>query len=125
MKKGKGRPTKLTPEMLEKANSYLNEYQTLIPSAAGLAKHLGVSRSTLYHWAENIDEQFSDILEKINITQELKLMDGGLSGDMNATIVKLALGKHGYSDKQETNHGLSDPMQELIKKVSGNTIGPA
>ena len=103
-----GRPTKLTPELLEKAEAYTKNYTTLIPSVAGLAKYLKVSRSTVYKWADEHKAEdgkcsFSDILGDILVDQEDVLLQGGLSGDMNATIVKLVLGKHGYKDQQETD----------------------
>lgn len=119
-----GRPKQYNELYLQKAKNYLYDYDTAIPSVAGLALALGVARSTVYEWA-NEDEQFSDTLEQILTTQEIKALNGGITGDYNATITKLVLHNHGYSDKQETAHDLTDPMQELIKKVSGKTIGPA
>ena len=99
-----GRPTKYTPELIEAAHAYVNggweEEGDLIPSHAGLAVTIGVSRDTLYDWNSNPEKQeFSDILAKCNILQERKLLNGGLSGSFNAQITKLALGKQGYSDK--------------------------
>jgi hypothetical protein len=96
------RPTKLTEELFSKAESYLDSYDSLIPSAAGLSIFLDVSRATLYNWAEK-DDRFLDILEKVNTHQEHKCLNGGLSGDYNSTIAKLVLGKHGYKDQQETD----------------------
>jgi hypothetical protein len=94
------RPTKYNKELLEKARLYLNEYTTAIPSIVGLAQHLGVSRASLYNWGDEQPE-FLDILDNINQQQELVLLDKGLTGDFNAAITKLALGKHGYSEKSE------------------------
>jgi len=98
------RPTKYNDEVLEKAKTYIynhEQYGDLVPSVVGLACVIDVSRSTLYKWADENDE-FSDILGRINEEQEKKLLSGGLGGDFNSNIVKLMLGKHGYSDKQET-----------------------
>lgn len=96
------RPTKLTPEIYEKAEAYLSRYETVIPSAAGLSIYLDVSRATLYNWADK-EARFLDILEKVNTHQEQICLENGLKGDFNATIAKLVLGKHGYKDQQETD----------------------
>ena len=101
-----GRPTSYTPELLEKARSYLTKYPDYdheIPSHSGLAQVLEISRETIYAWNKDKNKkEFSDILEKIMVTQETKLISKGLTGDYNAQIAKLVLGKHGYSEKQET-----------------------
>ncbi len=97
------RPTKYNEEVLEKAKDYIDnheQYDDLVPSVVGLTGAIDVSRSTLYKWAEENDE-FSDILQHINEVQERKLLSGGLGGDFNSNIVKLMLGKHGYSDKHD------------------------
>jgi hypothetical protein len=112
------RPTKYTPELLEKAHTYLDAYVTAIPSHIGLAKYLGIGTSTLYDWGKDPDkEEFSDILGLVMQTQHEVLWDGGLRGDLNSNLVKLALNKHGYNDKQEidhTTHGESLPVKILL-----------
>ena len=101
-----GRPSKCTPELIEKAKAYLENYKTehnhQIPSVIGMAIVLKVGKSTLYDWAEKEENEFSEILPLCKDHQHFRLLDGGLSGDLNSNIVKLALGKHGYSDKQTT-----------------------
>ena len=101
-----GRPSELTPEVIELAWAYLKggykNQGNAVPSVAGLAFGLGKSRATMYEWAEQNDE-FSDILECVATTQEMLLIDGGLSGDLNPTITKMMMTKHGYSDKVETD----------------------
>lgn len=98
-----GRPTDYTPEMVAKAEAYLDSYETPIPSIAGLSLYLKLARSTVHRWAtEEGKEAFKDILEDILATQEQELFSKGLTNDFNATIVKLALGKHGYHDKADT-----------------------
>lgn len=102
-----GRPTKYTPELVEKAKHYLEhyaEYDDVIPSIVGLALVLDITRETIYKWAkEEGKETFTDILAKINIKQERVLIGKGLSNEFNSNIVKLVLGKHGYHDKQDTS----------------------
>jgi hypothetical protein len=98
-----GRPNELL-DVLELAKKYaLGDWQVVgdvIPSVAGLACYTGKRRSTMYDYASKNDE-FSDILEAILALQENKLLNGSLAGNLNSTIAKLILTKHGYSDKQD------------------------
>lgn len=107
----KGRPTKLNKATITKAKSYLeSEYiqaGDIVPSVAGLAHYLGLSRSTLYEYkAQNAE--FSDTLERLATSQERLLLNGGLTGNFNATITKLMLSNHGYSEKQAIDHTSND-----------------
>ena len=101
-----GRPTKCTPELIELAKSYVENYNTehgdVIPSVVGLCKALKVARSSVYLWATDKDSEFSDILEQVMEYQQHQLINSGLSGTFNSTITKLILTKHGYSDRQDT-----------------------
>ena len=106
VKSNKGRPTKLTPELKAKAREYLHDFRSnedIIPSIAGLACYLDIARSTLYEYRDK-DDDFSDILERVEQKQEQMLINGGLMSDFNATITKLMMTKHGYSDKQDVDH---------------------
>ncbi|BAE74832.1 hypothetical phage protein [Sodalis glossinidius str. 'morsitans'] len=98
-----GCPSELA-QSLEKAKAYLlGDYENLgdvVPSVAGLACYLGISRSTAQEYAKE-NEEFSGTLEAIKTLQENRLINKGLTGDFNATITKLMLANHGYSDKQE------------------------
>ena len=100
-----GRPTKYTDLLIAKSYKYTKIYEDLgdaIPSHSGLAEYLDIKRSTMYDWAKQKSKrEFSDILEKIKNSQERRLLNLGLTGKFNANIVKLALGKHGYHDKQD------------------------
>lgn len=102
-----GRPTKYTPELLEKCHKYIEEWRTLgdmIPSHNALSLYLDVSRETLYAWEKDEDKkEFSDILSKIMVLQQSELINKGLEGKFSAPITKLVLGKHGYSDKVDTD----------------------
>ncbi len=104
------RPTKYGKEIQAKADQYLIDYKDLdevIPSAAGLAVYLGVSKASLYNWAKE-NSKFLDTLSDINAAQELKALNGGMANQYNATITKLVLANHGYSDKQEIDNKSSD-----------------
>ena len=84
-----GRPTKYSQEMVTKAQHYLDHYQEeghKIPSQAGLALALGLSRETLRIWSQAEDKkEFLGILERINQKQECLLLDGGLDGTAHST----------------------------------------
>lgn len=109
-----GRPTDYTPELLDKAYTYMEKYEELgdvVPSHVGLAIYLDKSRVCLYDWAKQEDKkEFSYILDKIMDMQLRGLSNGGLSGDLNSNITKLMLGKHGYHDKQELRGDKDNPI---------------
>lgn len=100
-----GRPTKYNKVILANANDYVDNYadhEHVIPSIVGMARVLKVSQKTLYNWSEAHPE-FAAVMEDCNDYQEFTLINKGLKNEINAQITKLALGKHGYSDKQETD----------------------
>jgi hypothetical protein len=99
-----GRPSKLTPEIVERAYDYLQhfeKYGDVIPSAAGLAVACEVSEQTVYNWDCEANAEFLGLLAKIKTKQQQVLITKGLSGDFNAAITKLVLRKHGYHDRVE------------------------
>jgi hypothetical protein len=100
-----GRPSKYTPELLEKAKGYIAKYESLdhaFPSDIGLADYLDIGTTTLYDWEKDEDKkEFADILGEIDRKQQLVAWNRGLRGDYNANLVKLLLGKHGFSEKRE------------------------
>jgi len=103
----KGRPTKLTPELIELAQNYVNEGDTndptsLLPTIERLCILLGVHRDTLYAWEkENAD--ISDILTHLRFVQGDKLIQNSLIGRYNANISKMMLSKHGYVEQTATD----------------------
>ena len=100
MKTQLGRKSEYSNEILVKAETYLTNHEAegdLVPSVGGLAVYLNKARSTIYSWAKNDDKKaFSDLLEILLAKQEKLLLNGGLSGDFNASITKLMLSKHDY-----------------------------
>nr|CBA74929.1 conserved hypothetical protein [Arsenophonus nasoniae] len=125
-KKKVGRPSKLVVS-LNKAKDYLmGEYKTVgdvVPSVAGLACYLGISRSTAQEYAKE-NQEFSGTLEAIKTIQENSLINNGLKGDFNPTIVKLMLSNHGYAEKQETAlTGKDGGAIETDNKISIEFIG--
>lgn len=99
-----GRPSKLTEEVRLASSKYYDDCLETgnVANTAQLAVILDVAKSTLYKWAED-DEDFSDMLARIQALQEATLLKGSLENRLNATISKLMLAKHGYVEKTETD----------------------
>lgn len=100
-----GRPTKYNKDTLLITLGYLDSYRAMgdiIPSIAGLAGVLEVSRETIYEWAaDEKKSEFSYIVARLQAAQETVLHRGGLSKSFDSGITRLLLGKHGYAEKQE------------------------
>lgn len=128
-----GRPSKLTPELIEAAEAYLDggweKAGHTLPSHIGLFKELKLAKSTAYGWADSQDndmsKQFSDILAFISTLTEFYAIDGGVSSKLNSNIVKLLLGKFGYSERTETDNihsfDFSNLSDEELKRIAGST----
>lgn len=119
----KGRPTEYSAEVLNKAREYIDsckdsKKKVSLPKAEGLALHLGVTRKTLYNWADQ-HEDFLHILDEINQIQVNRVIDKGLSGDYNSNIAKLLLAKHGYKEQI----GLSGEGEGEAIKIDTNVAG--
>ena len=126
-----GRPSKYTPEILEKAKAYVDggyiECGDVIPQMAGLSIELDIHRDTIYDWCDDPEKQaFSDIVAKCLRAQERRLVNGSLTGDLNPTIAKLILTKHGYSERIQQEHMGEDggPISVLLGEIKGRTLGP-
>ena len=123
-----GRPSKYTKTTLEVSREYTNKFEDhgdMIPSIAGLALVLKVSRETLYDWARDEDKvEFSDMLDGLKAMQEKVLINKGLVGEFNATIAKLVLAKHGYHDKQDRQITGEDGGPVKILKTDFKDISP-
>lgn len=118
-----GRPTKYSKEILESSREYLEggylECEDVIPSIEGLSLYIKIRRSTIYDWRnQEGKEEFSDILDEILAKQASLCVNQGLKGEFNPTIAKLVLGKHGYSEKQETAHTGPDGGPVQVQDVS-------
>ena len=117
-----GRPTKLTAflkmQMLDYIANYV-DHGDEIPSIAGFAVFSGVSRSQLQAWrAEDKDDEYSDIFDKLLAQQERVLLSGGLSKRFNAAVTNMVLSKHGYAAKQDhtSSDGSMTPQVTEIKR---------
>ena len=113
LKEGKklgGRPSKYCPAILRNSKHYLANYREIgnkIPSIAGLSVYLKTTRERLHTWANDADKpEFHDILNRMKSEQEAALLDNGLDGTFNASVTKLVLSKHGYTENT-ANSGTS------------------
>ena len=126
-KKDPWRPTKYEEDTPQKVIDYLGAYEEVgdvIPSIAGLALYLGISRETIYDWsAQKGKAAFSDTLKKLQAEQEAKLLANGLLGKYNPTITKLILYNHKYADSAKVDHTTkgkeisSSADEEIIRRA--------
>ena len=122
-----GRPSKYNADLLKQAENYMlggwKEVNDTIPSLAGLACYLGLSRETVNAWS-NEKPEFSDITRGILALQERELINRGLLKEFDSGISKLVLGKHGYSDKQQIdqNNNDSDTVKTLRVEFVSNEV---
>lgn len=104
-----GRPTKYNQDVLMKTEEYIEQWETLghkIPTIAGLAKVIDVSRERIAIWGQDKNKsEFNRMLSKLKAIQEEKLVNNGLDGTFNSAITKLVLSKHGYTDNPHSNQG--------------------
>ncbi len=106
-----GAPTLYNAVMLDKAKQYANTYSSeeighKVPSVAGLAVYLKVTRDTIYRWMKEYSE-LSDTISMMMAQQEQTLLDNGLTGVFNAHITKLVLSKHGYTENANNNNNIT------------------
>lgn len=98
-----GAPSKYQDSFVNEVDIYLKNAtreNMHMPKVESFANHLGVTKKTLYNWAE-IHPEFLHSLEKIMSLQAERLIDDGIYGgkEVNATIVKLLL---------QNNHGMRE-----------------
>lgn len=119
-----GRPTDYDPSVIDETEYYFNYYKShgdAIPSIAGLACVIGVSKSTIYLW-KDLYPEFSDTLNKLMTHQERVAVNNGITGLFNPTITKLVLANHGYSEKQEIEQTTTHKVEEsLAEKLTGGS----
>lgn len=111
-----GRPTKLTEELVEKAQRYIDvevkaggEYAGDLPTVAGLSLYLDVARVTIYDWCKQdspLAREFSNTVEKLDATQEYKLIGKSLKGEYNSNIAAILLSNHGHIKKTEVDSNI-------------------
>jgi hypothetical protein len=134
-----GRPSKLTPELLEKARKYVDKplfeqatREVVVKdqiqvqnferpswvSVAGLAREINVSRSSIYSWADkkspDFSEEFLDIFEELHKNQELLLEYHGATRGYDSGFAKfLASNLTKYKEKKEISHEITNHKIDL------------
>ena len=133
-----GRPTKYTPEMLEKAKDYFTRwepyYETPVdkqakdgsitttmkrcangaPNPGRLADHLGINRSTVYAWQDQYPE-FSNIIKRgIKECFTIGMHENGLTGEWS-TAMTIWLSKQylGMKDKSEVDTNIKLKLDNI------------
>jgi len=130
-----GRPTKLTPELIKKAETYLDTCvdepvfnnsgslaftKVSLPSQVGLAIYLGINNDTVAAWAtgtSDIARRFSGIVKEITDAQHKRLTENALGGTYNARFAGMMAAKHGYAEKVQTEHSGSVSLTDLFGKT--------
>lgn len=100
--------------MIARAYSYTLEHEALgdpVPTVAGLAVTLGVTREQVYTWRKKRPE-FDEACKFLMATQERKLMAGGVTGEFKPVITKLLLmSNHGHHERKQVDHtGTHKPL---------------
>jgi hypothetical protein len=112
------RPTDYTSKLLDRAEDYLENCPDVVHTVVGLCLHIGIAKSTCYRWIEEGKLEFKDIVDTVADLQEKKLVTNGLTNEFNASITKLLLTKHGYSDKVEsTNTNIEMSQEEWLDSL--------
>ena len=126
-----GRPTKRTPELIERAWEYIEggweQEGDMIPSHAGLCQAINVGKTTLYRWGEEDDAvgggEIRDILNDLLEKQERVLLSKGLSSEFNSTITKLVLGKHDYHDMTKSENKVTGDFELWLSQLQTQQDG--
>lgn len=140
-----GRPTKMTPELLEKAAGYIKwcednpivckhilnqatgemipaEKKPRCPTIAGLASYLGIGKQTLVNWTQD-NKEFLSVLEDLKAEAESMMEQNGLVGVFNPLMSKFLLSSdYGKVEKNEVKqeieiHGISDEERKALKDI--------
>ena len=103
-----GRPSKYTPELLERATEYMDgAWKTegdAIPMLCGLAVYCGITEKTVQEWKNDPEKQeFGELCARVMDDQKRSLINKGLTRESDASLSKLLLMKHGYSEKQDVD----------------------
>ncbi len=136
-----GRPTKLTPELMDKARTFIERVNgeklkktvftktgpqiieiEVPPTLVKLAIDLDVNRETLREWAK-IDDEFSAIFTRVKENYERVLIENGLSDNYNANLAKFLLSAdHDKRDKTDVTTDGKEFPSPIYGGKSGETL---
>ena len=136
-----GRPTDYRPEHVSRLENFLEQYEATYDSPVTktskdgevteymvekanppitikkIANHFGVTRSTIYLWAQTHPE-FSDILKKkVDYNKEIVVENAIMGRYSQAYSIFLSKNEFGMTDKQEVKHDVSDETKNLLEKL--------
>lgn len=104
-----------TQDHVDKGMAYINGgylQRGPVPTTDGLAIAMDVCRKTPYNWAEQESNPFREeiayILDRAQALQGDRIVNGGLSGEMNATVVGKMLANHGFNQTSAIDVTSSD-----------------
>ena len=123
-----GRPTLYTDELNQAAKDYVDggyeEAEHPFPSVVGMAVVLNIAKSTLYTWADDERGDISDTLDNCQDNQELKVMIGSITNELNPTISKLVLANFGYHDKADNTVAGPGGTPVQVQEVQRTIVDP-
>ena len=114
-----GAPTKYKPEMIGQCQEYIANCPNVFPSIKGFGLYIGIPSKRIQAWkaldSNDLDPikwprfaDFQDILDQMQDTQCVVVLDKGSKREMSEGIAKLVLGKHGYHNTTDiTSNGES------------------
>lgn len=92
----------------------------------GLCIYWGVNTKYLNDFVSDLDlenkeqKDFSEVVNTIKEIIETQKFEGASAGLLNPNIIARDLG---LTDKKEVNGDLLNPLTEVIREISGNTLG--
>jgi hypothetical protein len=122
-----GPATKYCPELLQAGEDYLENWKELgdaIPQLASLSLYVGASVESMNNWRKHPDKaEFNDLCHRILMAQQQELINRGLTKDHDASLTKLLLRKHGFTDGKEidvkSSDGSMSPNEDAKKLARG------
>ena len=112
-------PTKYTPELLEKAQEYLDTWEELgdaVPMLVGMSIHCGITEKTRMKY-EKEHEAMGIVCAGVREAQQQVLINKGLTKIHDNSLTKLMLMKHGFTDKQTVDMKSSDGSMSPTKEA--------
>ena len=113
---------------LEKAIIYqgvVTGYEELMRAMtiSGLCIFLDVNTNYFTDFKDNLpsgEKEFSRVINKIYEIIKTQKFEGASAGLLNPNIIARDLG---LTDKKEVNGDILNPLTEVIREISGNTLG--
>ena len=120
-----GRPSKYNTRTVRRVKEYITSEVDKVPTMAGLARYLNVTRAAIYEWLK--DESKQELIDTVSMMtdeRERKLINQGLDGKFNSNIAKLILTtNHGYSENNQRDTGITVNVNRSAAIThDGNTL---